>query len=110
MSVPKWSKAITPLLSHTLDLPPSCIEFVPRSRDKLPCFRTGEYFVVGTYHLQNEAESAITPDVGTKASHQPEGSVATPQSYLEAKPQARNGSLNLFKLTSNKFQAQGHKL
>ncbi|KAE9369363.1 hypothetical protein N431DRAFT_413224 [Stipitochalara longipes BDJ] len=110
MSVPKWSKAVTPLLSHTLDLPPSCIEFVPRSRDKLPCFHTGEYFVVGTYHLQRETESIITPDVGTKTSHQPEDSEAAPQSYLEAKPQSRNGSLNLFKLTGHKFRAQGQKL
>jgi diphthine methyl ester acylhydrolase len=109
MSVPKWSKAVTPILSTTLDLPPSCIEFVPRARDKLPCFQTGEYFVVGTYHLQKEAESAVTPDVGTKDSHQPEDSKPS-QSYVEAKPQSRKGSLNLFKLSGHKFRAQGQKL
>jgi diphthine methyl ester acylhydrolase len=110
MSRPKWSQAVTPILSTTLDLPPSCIEFVPRARDKLPCFQTGEYFVVGTYYLQKEAERAVTPDVGTKASHPPESSEDAPQSYLEAKPQSRKGSLTLFKLSGNNFRAQGQKL
>ena len=110
MSVQKWSKAVNPVLSTTLDLPPSCIEFVPRSRDKLPCFQTGEYFVVGTYHLQKEAETPLTPDVGTKDSKQPEAAGSSPQSSPDSKLQSRNGSLNLFKLTGHKFRAHGQKL
>ena len=110
MSNPKWSKAVTPILSTKLDLPPSCMEFVPRSRDKLPCFQTGEYFVVGTYHLQKETEDSVTPDVGTKDSSQPEGNGEAPQSYLESKPQSRNGSLNLFKLSRHQFGLSGAKL
>jgi diphthamide biosynthesis protein 7 len=101
---------VNPVLSTTLDLPPSCIEFVPRSRDKLPCFQTGEYFVVGTYHLQKEAETPLTPDVGTKDSKQPEAAGSSPQSYQDSKLQSRNGSLNLFKLTGHKFRAHGQKL
>jgi diphthine methyl ester acylhydrolase len=100
---------VTPILSTTLDLPPSCIEFVPRSRDKLPCFQTGEYFVVGTYHLQKEEERRLTPDVATKDSNQSEATGSS-QSYLDSKPQSRNGGLNLFKITGHKFRAQGQKL
>jgi diphthamide biosynthesis protein 7 len=109
MSVSKWSKGVTPILSHTLDLPPSCIEFVPRSRDKLPCFRTGEYFVVGTYNLQKEEETDLAPEVAAEDSSQSE-SAETSQPPHEAKPQSRNGSLNLFKLTGHKFRAQGQNL
>ncbi|TQS35041.1 hypothetical protein Golomagni_04550 [Golovinomyces magnicellulatus] len=45
----KESKNVAVLLSKTLDLPPSCLEFVPRNKNQ-----TAEHFIVGTYHLQHE--------------------------------------------------------
>jgi hypothetical protein len=37
-----------PIASQILDLPPSCIEFLPADDEQLV------YFIVGTYNLQKE--------------------------------------------------------
>ncbi|KAG0647123.1 WD repeat-containing rrt2 [Hyphodiscus hymeniophilus] len=48
MDPSKFSKAVQPLDSTILDLPPSCIEFIPGFPD---------FFVVGTYNLQKEVDT-----------------------------------------------------
>ena len=73
MDPSKYSKSITPLSKVVLDLPPSCIEFVPWQKD---LHSNGEWFVVGTYELQKEAFDE-TKSTG---------------------PQTRSGSLVLFRL------------
>lgn len=45
------SKNMDPIASQILDLPPSCIEFVPLNA-------TEQYFVVGTYNLHKEVEDS----------------------------------------------------
>lgn len=52
----KFSEAIKPLCSKTLDLPPSCIEFVPGNP---------EFFVVGTYNLQKDVDTGSHPQSRT---------------------------------------------
>ena len=56
MDPSKFSKAITPICSTTIDLPPSCIEFVPGYPD---------FFVVGTYNLQKEVDTGSLPQSRT---------------------------------------------
>ncbi|KAI0475006.1 hypothetical protein GGR56DRAFT_644158 [Xylariaceae sp. FL0804] len=66
----------------TLDLPPSCIEFCPAHPD---------YFVVGTYNLQREdTGGAADPDASDDG---------VEQHQSPKKPQNRNGSLIVFRLT-----------
>ncbi|KAG9245998.1 hypothetical protein BJ878DRAFT_319539 [Calycina marina] len=77
MDVRKHGKGTIPLSKVVLDLPPSCIEFVPWLDVANP---NGKWFVLGTYELQKEE-------------------------FDEAKssgPQSRNGSLILFKLEDGK--------
>jgi diphthamide biosynthesis protein 7 len=68
----------------TLDLPPSCIEICPASPD---------YFLVGTYELQHEPESAV---------HLEESSSGDADEAAEraasGRSQARHGSLIVFRL------------
>jgi diphthamide biosynthesis protein 7 len=73
--------SISSIQSLILDLPPSCIEFCPTSRD---------YFVVGTYFLEKKEQ-----DVGVEidAGDEDETSGDT-----DKKPQTRTGSLILFKV------------
>ncbi|RKF82994.1 Diphthine methyltransferase [Golovinomyces cichoracearum] len=70
----KDSRNVAVLLSKTLDLPPSCLEFAPRNKNG-----TAEHFIVGTYHLQHEHE------LGQHDSN-------------ESHEQSRMGSLILFRL------------
>ena len=73
MDPTKYSESITPISKVVLDLPPSCIEFVPWQKD----LRSNrEWFVVGTYELQKE-DFDETKSAG---------------------PQSRSGSLVLFRL------------
>jgi hypothetical protein len=56
---------IKSLASATLDLPPSCIEF---------CWDRPEFFVVGSYHLDETIRDQPASDVDGKPSHQKENS------------------------------------
>lgn len=74
------------VISTTLDLPPSCIEFSEDSPD---------YFVVGTYNLEKDAaveEPQDDRDV-----------VENDNSKKEAKTQERNGSLVLYRYENDEL-------
>ena len=73
--------SINSIQSQILDLPPSCIEFCPISRD---------YFVVGTYYLEKKEQDA---GAETGAEDEEGNSEDT-----DKKPQTRTGSLILFKV------------
>lgn len=72
------SQLIRSLVTLTLDLPPSCIEFCPAYPD---------YFVIGTYDLQKE-EAAQAGEEDDKSNAQ--------------QSQTRHGSLVTFRLTGEK--------
>ncbi|KAI0381086.1 hypothetical protein F5Y04DRAFT_83634 [Hypomontagnella monticulosa] len=74
------ARSIAPLRSLTLDLPPSCIEFCPGHP---------EYFVVGTYNLQTEADEEKPPVADDEEQGQ----------RSNKSIQTRDGSLVLFRLT-----------
>lgn len=75
------SSKVSVLISEILELPPSCLEFVPEKLEE-----GVEYFVIGTYHLQNEKE---TENANNSAS--------------EPVKQTRGGSLILFRLYCRKL-------
>lgn len=77
------SKSITSLVSLTLDLPPSCIQFCPAHP---------EYFVVGTYNLERNE----TSDQDSENENEPSASSTKT-------PQSRNGSLVVFRLDGNEL-------
>lgn len=53
---------ITVITSRILELPPSCIEFVPDCVEE-----SAGYFLVGTYHLElNSASDVLTPDIPSR--------------------------------------------
>ncbi|KAH6677163.1 hypothetical protein B0J14DRAFT_336908 [Halenospora varia] len=91
----KWTTNIEGVAFRVLDLPPSCIEFVPlkgiedasKSRPRVP---GDQYFVVGTYDLQKE-QDPVEVDVEDVSELQ-----------SPPKPQTRMGSLNLFRIRGNK--------
>lgn len=96
---PEWSKNISFLCKTTLDLPPSCLEFVPApssSSSVPPHLRDyyHEYFVVGTYCLEKD-ESAEIPEAGNEDDGE--------QLVVEAKLQSKNGSLILFRYHDEKL-------
>jgi diphthamide biosynthesis protein 7 len=106
------SKSITPMVAETLDLPPSCVEFVPwdRNTDK-PV--DDHWFVVGTYNLERDPEDE-GHDIQDSVNVQNEeggsqgGAVDVENEAEESnvppkKLQSRNGSLNLFRITGNKL-------
>jgi len=70
------SKNLDPVASQILDLPPSCIEFVPVGGDT-----EALYFIIGTYNLQKDAS----------------------QELERSKAQSRDGTLNLFQLEDGKL-------
>lgn len=70
------AELIASKVSLTLELPPSCVQFCPAHPS---------YFVVGTYNLEKEEQSLDT-DIGS-------------EEIGPRKPQNRNGSLLLYKLT-----------
>ncbi|KAI0154077.1 hypothetical protein BJ166DRAFT_555966 [Pestalotiopsis sp. NC0098] len=74
------SQLIRSLVTLTLDLPPSCIEFCPAYPD---------YFVIGTYDLQKE-EAAQAGEEDDKSNVQ--------------QSQTRHGSLVTFRLTGEKVE------
>ncbi|KAI1489681.1 hypothetical protein F5X96DRAFT_597279 [Biscogniauxia mediterranea] len=82
------STSIAPLRSLTLDLPPSCIEFCPAHPD---------YFVVGTYNLQKEEVSSLEKE--EEENDDDEEQQRKDTTATTSKPQNRNGSLVLFRLT-----------
>ncbi|CAG8958632.1 hypothetical protein HYFRA_00009949 [Hymenoscyphus fraxineus] len=96
--VDDYSKNIQRRCSEILDLPPSCIEFVPREKSSTTDPTDSDnYFIVGTYHLQ--ASASIEPiEVPTDEDNDDD---EEPSSL--PKPQERNGSLNLFNLRENKL-------
>lgn len=73
--------SITSIKSLVLDLPPSCIEFCPTSRD---------YFVVGTYFLEKKEQDASVENATGEEEEKSEDT--------DKKPQTRTGSLILFKV------------
>ncbi|KAI5919722.1 hypothetical protein F4810DRAFT_686098 [Camillea tinctor] len=77
---------IAPLRSLKLDLPPSCIEFCPAHPN---------YFVVGTYNLQKEEAVASSLEEEEEEEEEEDDDDVTTTS----KPQNRNGSLVLFRLS-----------
>ena len=83
----KWSDNIRFLASIQLDLPPSCIEFVPHFQRDYAASNS-DLFVVGTYELQLEESVPVTVDADA-------GDSST-GSLDPAKPQTRNGSIILF--------------
>lgn len=89
MDSPDTKNAINLLSSTTLDLPPSCMEFVPwGSLSEAP---SSDHFVVGTYNLEKEDKpeaDAEEDETGSEGAHQT-STKAT---------QSRNGSLSLFKV------------
>lgn len=72
------SRSIASLVSLTLDLPPSCVQFCPAHP---------EYFVVGTYNLEKNDTSAQDAEL--------EDELNAPATKT---PQSRKGSLVVFKL------------
>ncbi|KAJ9665194.1 hypothetical protein H2201_004668 [Coniosporium apollinis] len=73
--------SVSSLRSLTLDLPPSCVGFWPARP---------EYFVIGTYFLENEDEADLTEASGTQETREQNGN--------RQKGQHRKGSLMLFRL------------
>jgi diphthamide biosynthesis protein 7 len=91
----QWTKNIQLLFETVLDLPPSCLEFLPKPNEltEVPshlrdCYE--EYFVVGTYYLEKEQSEETN---GTESQHG-EGEESLPTT---SKPQSKNGSLILFR-------------
>jgi diphthamide biosynthesis protein 7 len=78
-------EATKSLISTTLDLPPSCIEFSPIHP---------ELFVVGTYNLEKQE---------TDNDDEWEDVDGPAQTATAKKPQERNGSLILFKLENDEL-------
>ncbi|KAF3763618.1 hypothetical protein M406DRAFT_48762 [Cryphonectria parasitica EP155] len=84
-------ESISSMQSMVLDLPPSCIEFCPAHPS---------YFVVGTYHLEKEAD-------------EPPSSTETPgdndedpsETKAGSQSQSRNGSLIVFELQDGQVHA-----
>ncbi|RKF59175.1 Diphthine methyltransferase [Erysiphe neolycopersici] len=83
------SSKVTILMTEILELPPSCLEFVPVRLEE-----GVEYFVVGTYHLHNdETELEIEYENREDASNNAQ----------EPLKQSREGSLILFSLCGRKL-------
>ncbi|KAG9692423.1 WD40 repeat-like protein, partial [Aureobasidium melanogenum] len=79
--------SITSSQSLVLDLPPSCIEFCPTSRD---------YFVVGTYFLKKKEQDASVENATGEEEEKSEDA--------DKKPQTRTGSLILFKIEGDEVK------
>lgn len=83
----KSSQNVTPVGSIVLNLPPSCIEFVPVS-ETTKWAADNPLFVVGTYDLQKEERDADDKE----KEELKEEAIAVP------KEQSRQGSLTLYVL------------
>jgi hypothetical protein len=85
-----YSKNLLRISSQHLDLPPSCVEFLPNdtTSSAISTVNFNEYFVVGTYHLQSA--EATEPVAGSDS----EDEAPNPP----IKPQERDGSLNIFRI------------
>ena len=85
------AEPIKSLKSVTLDLPPSCIEFCPARP---------EYFVVGTYNLQQDPSEAGEGDgdVADPEENNDNDDIDDEARQQAKQPQSRNGSLLLFSL------------
>ncbi len=89
---PEWSNNVNLKCKTIVDLPPSCLEFIPRPRKDASihlreCYN--EYFVVGTYCLEKEDN---VPEEG-----------ADEEAQVSKKPQSKNGSLVLFRYRDNEL-------
>jgi hypothetical protein len=88
-----------PYRVHNLDLPPSCIEFLPLGlKENKP-----SYFVVGTYNLQTEDETPAVDkedvfDTGLSVEDKASNEARSVVSDELPKSQSRDGSLNLFRI------------
>jgi diphthamide biosynthesis protein 7 len=90
---PEWSENITLQCKTVLDLPPSCLEFVPKPSEAANASphldeSYHEYFVVGTYYLEKEEITQM--DSGDVEQEEEKSTTAS-------KPQSKNGSLILFR-------------
>jgi hypothetical protein len=81
---PEYSRSVRRICSDILDLPPSCCEFLPIADGR----SMGDYFVVGTYHLQSAPSSEAAP---VESDDDDEEKAPAPP-----KAQERDGSLSLF--------------
>lgn len=82
-------ESISSTQSLVLDLPPSCIEFCPAHPD---------YFVVGTYSLENSDDAKTTVEDGGDDDAGGDLSDAS----AAKQPQSRSGSIILFQLRGGK--------
>jgi hypothetical protein len=98
----EYSNNLRRIHSQTLDLPPSCIEFLPpgNSTDEEVIQNWNEYFVVGTYHLQSSSVEESTTQ-NEEDAEDDEDKAPTPP-----KPQERDGSLSLFRIKDEKLYVQ----
>lgn len=91
-----YTTNIQRLCSDILDLPPSCIEFVPQEKYS-ELSSLDHCFVVGTYHLQ---ESTYAEPALVATNEDDDGDQKQPS---PPKPQERDGSLNLFNIRDKKL-------
>lgn len=83
--------SVQPLYTEILELPPSCLEFSPKHLD---------YFVIGTYNLVKE-EAGPSGEVPDDALEESSSADAQKSPVEETKKsQTRNGSIILYKVTS----------
>jgi diphthamide biosynthesis protein 7 len=107
----KVSKAVKPVVSITLDLPPSCIEFLPResaSSNASSWLEDRHFFVAGTYNLEKESESTAAesnsdPVGAEKLSFEDAEDGPDAPAPHAPKPQSRNGSLILFSINGDEL-------
>lgn len=93
---PEWSNNIAMFCKTTLDLPPSCLEFVPKPSEAVEPLSHlrdfyHEYFVVGTYYLEKEERDETSRGIENSDEESDDLSLAA------SKPQSKNGSLILFR-------------
>jgi hypothetical protein len=80
----------------TLDLPPSCLEYLPKPSERAGVFshlqdHYHEYFVVGTYHLEKNEGTEVVVNIEDQDGQLGDSLLAP------AKSQSKNGSLVLFR-------------
>lgn len=89
MSEGAQPKTISSLVTEYLDQPPSCLEFCPADPN---------YFVVGTYLLQETQESTEEKDSDTAEDDEEKGTTSG------SVKQTKTGSLQLWHLDANSSQ------
>lgn len=93
ISEQRFSRNVQAVTYRTLDLPPSCIEFVPQDKAPVELDPSNHYFVIGTYNLEKSDSAAAQ----TVVESEDESTIPGPPA-----PQERNGTLNLFNIRADK--------